>query len=194
MSGQQFDERDVEAILARAIEIDGGGRLLDRDQLRTIAAELQVSSAALDRAIAERAARSTSRPPPASDGIDPMLHAVGLAAIGSAAGAAGGADLLAGLTAPGLLTVVSLAEIVRHRDGRRPWTFQSSILVLWGSFVAGFAAVNDRLWDDAAVFAGGVAMFLSLFGMVVPRLRREWYPLPRPAEPAAPAGSTHASP
>src|SRR5688572_9793565 len=114
--------------MARAIELDADSGLLSAQQVRAIAAEVGVSADAIERAIAERAA-AAGLPRPGVDAerdSSSALYIAVLAALGVLTGAAMGGHTLSDAVGEqtvafgglGLLTVASLVEIVRHRDGR----------------------------------------------------------------------------
>lgn len=71
MSDAPLNNRDLERVIARAMEIDALGRPQTREALHKVAAQLQISPAAIDKALAEvLASGATAGPTLSSSSTD----------------------------------------------------------------------------------------------------------------------------
>lgn len=163
----RFNEDDVRAVIARAIELDARGGMSTTEDLRAIASEIGISRAAMDAALAEHAQRSRAEVSRSAGPTALTTAAIGVP-LGVAAGALlGVASPLIGLGALGLMAVglgASGALVVSL--GRQPTvrSFQFRNFLLWAGVTAGG-------FVSASLFGAGS---LPLPGILVGWCMRSW--------------------
>ncbi len=143
----QFSDEQARAILVRAIEIDARAPLTTTEELRVLAAEIGVSTTALEAALREQ---GTSRK---EQGIAAARRtAIWIAGLGVSLGATAGWLLVSGelLAATTLMTVSFIAStgfvIYRSATGSLR-AFHLRNLALWGGAAAGSVASMVLLGD-----------------------------------------------
>lgn len=170
-TSQNLPEHVAKAILARATELDATSPTMSVDELRAIAAEINVSSASLEAALREHQRAVLS---PAAEGsrVAPLVSALGLP-LGAVAGAAlstaplfTAGPILSAVTAAGLLSSGALLILQSRRPSLRSYIAQNG--ALWGGVIAGGLASIAILGSGAAlelpwlvIVASGVKNWLS---------------------------------
>jgi hypothetical protein len=189
MTDARFSERDVEQIIARAIQLDVSGNAMSLERLREVAGELNISPEALNQALAERnaaphamARRAEPETPEAAPPVSrPWNQWFTAASVGAGAltGGITGASWLQQDEISGLATTAAGAAAVTllwlHRKSRNGWEMSVQMLVLWSSYAYAFAATRPG-WnvDDAIGIASACAATSLFVGNVVLFGVRRW--------------------
>lgn len=149
-----FSEAHVRVILGRAIELDARAPTMTRDDLYGVAAELGITRAALDAALAEYAGASSSVDLRRGKRAATLIAGLGLP-LGASAGAAlaglgpfAAGPLLALAVAVGLLG--SGALLILQGRGVTLRSFVARNTALWAGFVSGGLAAVAVLGGTAA--------------------------------------------
>jgi hypothetical protein len=133
---QGFEEDRAREIVRRAIEIDAGQKqLVAADDIRLIAAELDVNPAAVDQAFREMGSEIVARPAPPARALRRWLPFMGVVAAGAA--------------------VVAIApEALRDVSMVAPY-----LLILVAAFFAASTKINEyrsamRIGEDGIIYRG----------------------------------------
>jgi len=202
VSDAPLNKRDFERVIARAMEIDAHGREHTRKALHKVAAQLNISPAAMDQAIAEVAAGNVTLEAdwdaPAVDhtttGARRWLTAASVA-IGIVSGllagstytpAGGDRDTLLLIV---LLFAVSAGLLWAHHEVRKPWSLMARLTVLWSSFAYAWMVGYGQLVDwalETTLLAGAASLMVGTAAHVG---WRAWLRVRRPSRRAR----THAA-
>jgi hypothetical protein len=152
---QGFSEADVRVILGRAIELDARGPTMTRDDLYGVAAELGITRAALDAALAEHSGGSSNVDLRRGRRAATLTAGLGLP-LGAFAGAvlAGMGPFAAGpflALAVGAGLLGSGGLLVLQGRGVTLGSFVARNTALWAGFVSGGLAAVAVLGGTAAV-------------------------------------------
>ncbi len=189
MSPTPLNENELQRVIARARELDTRNDA-QLTQLRDIAAQLNISPAAMDQALAEIArekevaviAASIKTPTSMRSRFRGWLAAatVGVGALsGMAAGLdyrPPGGDSLTEFTVF-LLIALSITLTWPYRRDARPWALFGRIAVLWASYAYGWAVGHGEFqgWAfEMALIGGGVSATISGLVHQARRLLVKW--------------------
>lgn len=196
-SGDRFNEEQLKAVIARAVELDARGVTTSADELRSIAAEIGISPEAVDAALFEharrlepRASRVSSRAASAvmTAGIPLGIAAGSLLGISSPFAVVGALGIVAvGLVASGALVVVQGRNATLR-------SFQFRNLLLWGGLTVG-GAVTVGLFGAGPLAIPGIIVGWGLRSWIassilgsaaVIAVRRAAAPSGTPGDPSTP--------
>lgn len=183
MTDARFSDRDVEQIIARAIQLDVPGHAMSLERLREVAGELGISPEALNQALAERTAAPdetamrvvrespTPVPPPAPRPWNQWLTAASVG-VGALTGALTGAGWLqqSGTAEFSTMATCATAALLLwlHRKSRNGWEMSAQMVVLWSSYGYAFAAARPGgNVDDAFGLSTAFGAASLLFGNAV---------------------------
>ncbi len=205
MSNPPLNDDELQRVIARAIEIDARGEQ-ELTRLRDLAAQLNISPAAMDQALAEVArakdvaaiAATMHTSAPKRSRLRGWLAAATVG-IGSLSGYAAGTDYQPpggdSLTEFTVITLIGFCTSLAwlYRKDARPWGLFGRMAVLWGSYGYGWAVGHGQFpgWASEFVLIGGAISVVA--GGVLHQALQYWRRLRRP--PAeTPRHSMHGAP
>lgn len=173
MPEKSLNEQELQRVIARAAEIDAGGENQTLSRLRAIAAELNISPAALEQALAENAQGSRERAPIAANRKTASIwsklrwpHAATTAIVSAGAiagGLVGSAHASRHVAQPlsltltsftlGTLTLVSLLIVIAYRERTSIVPMMRQLITFWLTWLFGLSVTIGAFHEDIAGFA-----------------------------------------
>lgn len=182
MPDKSLNEQELQRVIARAAEIDAGGENQTLSRLREIAAELNISPAALEQALAENAQGSREPAPIAAnrktvsiwsrlrwpDATTTAVVSAGAIAGGLVGSAHAGRHVAQPLSLAltsftlGTLTLVSLLIVLAYRERTSIVPMMRQLITFWLTWLFGLSAAIGAFHEDIAGFAvSGLAIAMA---------------------------------
>ncbi len=218
MSGTPLSEQELERLIARAIEIDAQDAAPTLARFRQIASELNLSPAAIEKAIAERAQGAlvptwqTSQPQYAVS-ADATIAArsvsrwkswltAGTVAAGAALGAISGAtsrlqlpyDDVVAATTVGMLVAISALLVWTHRRSHSSAQMMLQLASFWSTWMYGFMTSYGHFWDDILFFGACGFGISAIAGVSLQSLLQRFQITRRVSSYITPVPSSYATP
>jgi hypothetical protein len=218
MSDAPLSEQELERLIARAIEIDAQEAAPTIARFRQIAAELNLSPVAIEKAIAERAAGAlvpswqTNQPLYAvsADATMPVRResrwknwlTAGTVAAGAALGAISGAtsrlqlpyDDVVAATTVGLLVAISALLVWTHRRSRSSAQLMLQLASFWSTWMYGFMTSYGHFWDDILFFGACGFGLSAIAGTTLQSLLQRFRITRKTSSYVTPLPSSYATP